>query len=93
MYQNTTRTEEPKGVQGPGELVGESFMLLLIGSGFTPFFALLGAGPAMLALGILHNTIRHHVPALGFWGTTVILWGVPTLVGMFARPLTAGRSK
>lgn len=84
MYQNT---------KGPGELVGESFMLLLIGSVFTPFFALLGAGPAMLALGILHNTTTHHVPALGFWGTTVILWGVPILVGMFARPLAAGRSK
>lgn len=42
---------------------------------FAAGFAVVGAFPVMLALGILHS-YWHGVPAFGFLPTLVLLWGL-----------------
>lgn len=49
------------------------------------FTALLGAVPIMVGLGTAH-TIWPVIPALGFWETLLISWGLGALIGKF-RPM------
>lgn len=72
----------------PGETFGTAIVYMIIMSILIPFFALTSSGPAMLALGVIHNDITPHCPALGFWAIFLILWGGPTLIGLAARPFT-----
>lgn len=67
---------------GKGTLFGLMFVV------FGVPLALAQAWPVMLGLGVLHNDVSPHVPALGFWACFLLLWSLPTMLG-----LLRGRAK
>lgn len=58
---------------------------------FAAGFALAGAFPVMIAMGILHS-YWHGVPAFGFWATLVLLWALAVVASRLQPSTTASAS-
>lgn len=71
------------------ELLGRAVAAVLAFAGLVLLGAALSAWPIMLALGAAHHEISSKIPALGFWPTLIIGWGVGSVAGLLRPTKTA----
>lgn len=64
------------------ELLGKATAAALALAALALAAAALSAFPIMLGLGAAHHEISGKIPALGFWATLIIGWGIGSLAGL-----------
>lgn len=60
--------------------LGAAFVFAALTTILGSVLAMLAALPVMLALGAVHSDVTTRVPALGYWTTMVILWGLGVIM-------------
>lgn len=75
---------------------GKALRVIMLTVLATPFLvafgAIAGSFPIMLALGVWHHEIDPRVPALGYWPTVLLSWGLGSMVTKFRAKYNFGKT-